>query len=108
MLKEFASAGFAFMLPLALPVAWLELMFDQNARSGMKGGAIGRVVWMIIFFGSPVAGYAFIARPFGRWRDLDRRTWLFCVGLSTVYWVVYVPMLLWWLAVYAVGRAGGI
>ena len=108
MLTVVARALLGFGLPLAVPVAWIVVMSDRNAVGGMKGGALAQAIWLIIFFGAPIAGYAFVARPFGRWRDLDRSTWWFCIGLSAVYWLIYIPMILVWLSVFAIGRAGGI
>ena len=57
---------------------------------------------------APFLGYAFIARPFGRWRDFERWTLLLVIGLSVVYWTIYGLVLLYWLEILFLGLSGGI
>ena len=108
MLKVLVAAALGFGLPPAILFGGAALLTDPTANGGIRGGVIGQVTWVALLLAAPFVGYLFIARPFGHWRDFDRGTLLFAIGLSALYWTIYTPLLLYWLMMIAVGWSGGI
>jgi hypothetical protein len=49
------------------------------------------VITGVLFLALPVVAYAFIAHPFGFWRDFEPPTIRLCVLLTIAYWFIYLP-----------------
>ena len=89
-------AGFAL-----LPIGW----FGSTRLSTTGGNAQWLMVSLLVV---PVAGYRLLLFGLPRWRSADRGDRLLIVSMSAIFWLVYVPIMLVWILVDALGLAGGI
>ena len=97
------AAVLAFVLPPAI-FAVGDFILIHRA----PGGPFGNHLFQVAVFVAPFASFAFLARPFGRWVDLDASARRLCVILAAAYWSIYTPLLLYWLLVTALSWTGGI
>ena len=104
--KDVAFAVLAFLTPVVLWFGGVAAVADPKAVGGTKLGLQG--AWTAVYFAAPFIGYTFIALPVRRWRSLDRSTRALLVGMSVLYWLIYIPALYRIFIDYAMGRAGGI
>lgn len=100
--KDIAFAALGFVVPVVLCFGWVAV--------ATRGGEIRtnmNTIGSILIWSAPVIGYAFISHPLWRWAELDRSAKRLCVGMSGLYWLLYIPALYVCFVVYALGRFGG-
>jgi len=102
--KSLAGAFLGFGLP---PMIWFGSARLLLSPAGTRGGEAGAHLVQVALVAAPLLRFAFLARPFGRWKDLDRSTRWFCTALAAIYWPMYIPVLYVIWVMFAVGWGGG-
>jgi len=105
--KDICQAVLAFATPFVL---WfgLVMLMTVPKTGAVRGDSIVTALAPGLMIIAPFLGFSFIARSFRRWQGRDRSSKRLIIGMSCLYWLLYIPVLYAVWAVYAVGRAGGI